>query len=258
MPASSADELLSGDIGVPGVPAFYINGHLLFSDEEAPLRAGLGTELERARRAHAQGVPGAQLYARLTRDGVTTRPRVHLAPLDIDRALARTRGSQRADAVEIHEFCDYEKPRCALYEQTLRHLFGEHRDRLRWVWWDLVSPERFAARRAAVAARAGGDYWRMHDALFDDLLAMPFDHRPPDALAPERLRQIAERAGADLPAYDYQLAQGQLDSDVERAYRAARDLGIDRPLIIIDGEGYRGSEPVAVLQHAVERALAGK
>jgi len=122
----------------------------------------------------------------------------------------------------------------------------------------LESIHPFARRAAETAwcAAQQGQFWSMHDALFEN----------PSRLDDSSLRQHAQRIGLELRLFDACLASGHAASSVGAEAAAARDLGVSvTPSFLLgvrldDGtvravKWLTGSLPFAELQRELERAF---
>jgi protein-disulfide isomerase len=246
-------------IGPGGTPTFYVNGRLVAGEGEEELGQAVAEALDEARRTTAAGVPPGRLYDELlkgARAGRRAEPRVALP----DPGRRPARGGPAARAVTVHEFCDLSLARCAWFEPVLRRTLQGYGDEVRLVWWDVGDPQRpesRLARRAAQAADATpGGFWRMHDALLDDLLTDDFRPSPPETLGLPALREHARRLGVDLATFDYAMAAEE-ESTADRAEVAqARALGLRPGTLVVDGEPLSGFAPPVLLRQAIDRALA--
>lgn len=80
-------------------------------------------------------------------------------------------GSEDAPVV-VREFADYQCPACARFAEASRRLKKEYVEtgKVRFVYFDLPLRQHQNAMPAAQAARCAGDqgqYWAMHDKLYD-------------------------------------------------------------------------------------------
>jgi protein-disulfide isomerase len=103
--------------------------------------------------------------------------------------------------VAIVEYGDFECPNCKQAAPALRQLLGRHPGKIRLAYrhfpLDGVHPHALAAAEAAEAAAAQGQFWAMHDLLFDN--------QP--RLRVEDLRDYAVRLGLDLRRYDREMRE---------------------------------------------------
>ena len=245
-------------LGTGGTPTFFVNGRMVEGGDEELTRA-VAEAVDEAQRATSSGATRDRLYDELqkgARAAGDPAPRIVLP----DPGGRPARGGPAHRAIAIHEFCDLSLVRCAWFEPVLRKTLQGYGDEVRLVWWDVGDPqlpEARRARRAALAADATpGGFWRMHDAILDDLLADDLRAPPPEKLGLPALREHARRLGIDLATFDYAMASDD-DSPAERQeVERARRLGLRPGSLVIDGEVLSGFEPPVVWRKAIDRALA--
>jgi protein-disulfide isomerase len=163
------------------------------------------------------------------------------------------------------EFSDYQRPFCARFHQsTLAALKAEYIDtgKLRYVFRDFpldhLHPQ---ARKAAEAARCAGEqgqYWEMHDLLFQ--------HQ--QALEVEQLQAYGRDLGPYTSTVEDCLAQGRHAADVQQDYENGMAAGVrgtpgfflgkTRPDWTIQGLAIKGAQPIATFRQAIERLMAEK
>ncbi len=97
--------------------------------------------------------------------------------VEVDPDRDHIRGPREA-AVTLLEYGDLECPYCGRAEDTIRELLGDFTD-LRYVWRHLplteVHPHAELAAEASEAAHEQGEFWEMHDLLFERQDALVFD-----------------------------------------------------------------------------------
>jgi protein-disulfide isomerase len=163
------------------------------------------------------------------------------------------------------EFSDYQCPYCRRFVETtwpalkrdyidtgkLRHVFRDFP-------LDRLHPQ---ARKAAEAARCAGEqgqYWAMHDRLFQ--------HQ--QTLQVERLKGYARDLGLNTRAFEVCLDQGRYATAVQQDLDAGAAAGVQgTPGFIlgktrsdgtIKGTFIRGAQPLAAFRQAIERLLGEK
>ncbi len=106
--------------------------------------------------------------------------------------------------------------------------------------------EACEAARASVCAQRQGVFWAFHD------LAYKNQHQ----LGPTSLRTYAERAGAELAAYDACVASPEALEVVRHDAEVGKSLDLHgTPRIFIDGKLYRSGSSAEVMARAIEEAL---
>ncbi len=142
-----------------------------------------------------------------------------------------------ADArITLVEYGDYQCPYCGQAHPVVQELIREFGDDLRFVFRNLpldsVHPQAMHAAEAAEAVALQGDFWRMHDLLFE---------RQHD-LSDQALVNYAQEAGADLGALEQALTQhvtiGRIEADLESALRSGAN---GTPAFFVNGTRYDDS-----------------
>jgi protein-disulfide isomerase len=169
-------------------------------------------------------------------------------------AVGPARGSDKAP-VTIVEFGDFQCPYCRQAEDTLKVVMGMHPDDVRLVFRELplakIHPHALEAARAAVCADRQGQFWSMHDAMYQDQTAL-------DEAA---LKQTAKRIGLDGEKFAACLRDDATAQQILGDVRTADELAITgTPFFLINGRPINGNVPVdqfeAVLLEELKRAGA--
>jgi protein-disulfide isomerase len=143
----------------------------------------------------------------------------------------------RADApLTLLEFGDFECPYCIAAHPTVQALLASMGDRLRFVFRHMplgeVHPHAELAAEAAEAAGAQGQFWEMHDALFER-------HAQ---LGPELTAELARRLQLDMVRFDDDLSSRRFRDHVKRDFLGAIRSGVPgTPAFFIANELYVGS-----------------
>lgn len=163
-----------------------------------------------------------------------------------------------ADApVAVREFGDYQCPACRKFSSAAEKLREQYVSdgRVRFVFFDFPLVSRhdnaLAAAQAARCAGEQGDYWGMHDILFDRQRAWTGASDP----VPE-LREYAAEIGLDGAA----LAGCVRDERTREAVMTSRSFGQQlgvraTPTVLVDDRPLQGVPSFAELRRAVERRL---
>ncbi len=219
---------------------------------------------------------GSFAYATLVRNGSedpTTfegdpYARVQSYPTRFDVTDEDSASSGPADApIVIVEYSDFECPHCAAMRHTLDELKaafpGQIAVQFRHYPLDNECNPRLdrpfhqaacEAARGAVCAQAQGQFWPMHDLLFDN-------QRHLDGAT---VRRFAEGLDLDMAAFDACLADAltetRLENDIESAVRLHREAGLDgvgTPFLTLNGLFLRGNRPLPELYSIVRAELGG-
>jgi Na+/H+ antiporter NhaA len=169
---------------------------------------------------------------------------------EVDPEEDRIRGPEHAP-VTIVEYGDFECPYCGRAEPIVRQLLADLGDDVRYVYRYLpltdVHPHAQMAAEAAEAAGAQGQFWEMHDLLFDNQKAL----RPVD------LVRYAQQLGLDIDRFRNELRTrehaGRIARDVESAELSAVS---GTPTFFINGQRHHGAYDIDTLKAAVKAARA--
>jgi protein-disulfide isomerase len=153
--------------------------------------------------------------------------------------------------VTLVEYGDYECPHCGAAHpvvNTLRRTLGP---RLRFVYRHFplatIHPHAPLAAEAAEAAGAQGEFWPMHD--------MIFEHQ--QALEPQDLAAYADALGLDTARFARELASHAHAGRVREHFSGGVRSGVNgTPTFFINGLRHDGSYALESLLGAIEEAVA--
>jgi protein-disulfide isomerase len=170
------------------------------------------------------------------------RPRLSLP------VSARDHASGAADApATLVEYGDYECPHCGRAYPIVQAIQARLGDRLRFVFRNFPlaesHPHAQHAAEAAEIAGAHGDFWRMHDLLFE--------HQ--NALGDAHLARYAIQAGVDERTFAADFERHRFRSRVREDFRSGLTSGVNgTPTFFINDERYDGSWDFDTLLAALE------
>ena len=151
--------------------------------------------------------------------------------------------------VEIVEFSDFQCPFCQRLTATLDRLKAEYGDDVRLVFKDFPLPnhaEAFKAAEAGLCANVQGQFWELHDAMFERQ----------DELGVDDLKRHADELGLDQAAFDACLDSGRFAEQVSADLRYGESLGVQStPTIFINGRAVMGAAPYEVFDEIVRDEL---
>jgi protein-disulfide isomerase len=145
--------------------------------------------------------------------------------------------SGNADApITLVEYGDYQCPYCGMAHPIVKELQREFGDSLRLVFRNMplanVHPHAEAAAEAAEAVAELGDFWAMHDLLYENQ----------SNLGDAALARYAVQAGVDERAFSTALQSGAPRARVQRDLEGALRSGANgTPTFFINGVRYDGS-----------------
>jgi Na+/H+ antiporter NhaA len=152
--------------------------------------------------------------------------------------------------VTLVEYGDFECPYCGQAEQAVRRLLADHVD-LRYVWRHLplrdVHPNAQLAAEASEAAGRQGEFWAMHDLLFD--------HQ--SSLQPKDLVRYADQLGLDTERFVSDLREHTWAEHIDADVQSADLSGVaGTPTFFINGSRHHGHYDIESLSKAVAIARA--
>jgi len=185
-------------------------------------------------------------------------------PTDMKLGDVATKGEATAP-VTLVEFSDYHCPYCKRHATTvLKQLEENYIDtgKLRFVMREMpipnLHPRAEAAAVAVLCAGEQGDYWGMHDALFNDQKSK----------TDEAFKAMAESIGLDEAEFSSCLASDKFDAQIKADQAEARKLGISgTPSFVIGltdpkdssvvhlSKFIRGAQPYANFSSAIDDLL---
>jgi protein-disulfide isomerase len=138
-------------------------------------------------------------------------------------------GSENA-AITLLAYCDFECPYCGRAYPVIKRLQARSAERLRFVFRHFPlnhkHPLAQQAAEATEAANAQGQFWAMHDLLFE--------HQ--DALEERDLFSYAEALGLDVGRFERELAGRVHEERVNRDVRSGRGSGVTgTPTFFLNG-----------------------
>ncbi|MCS7060858.1 MAG: DsbA family protein [Anaerolineae bacterium] len=157
-------------------------------------------------------------------------------------AEPNTRAWGPADApIRVLEFIDYQCPACGVqarqYEQGIIDAFaatGKVRYEVRSLAF--VGPESRNAAVASLCAMDQNRFWDMHISIFTNQAG---ENR--GSLSAGRLREMAEKLGLDMAAYDQCVGSGKFDQTLKDDAALANQYGVNStPSFVINGTVYSG------------------
>jgi protein-disulfide isomerase len=153
-------------------------------------------------------------------------------------------------AVTVVEFGDFECPNCKQAAPAVKLLLERFEERVRFVFRHFplteVHPHALMAAQAAEAASAQGQFWPMHDLLFENQTHLKAQH----------LRGYAERLGLDMARYTAEMDDEIYLQRVRENMESGRQSGVRAtPTFFINGRLQDVSYGLRALFDAVEGAL---
>jgi protein-disulfide isomerase len=155
-----------------------------------------------------------------------------------------------ADApVTLVEYGDYQCPYCGAAYRIVKDIQARMGDRLRFVFRNFPistsHPHAEQAAEAAEAAAAQGQFWPMHDLLYENQTQ----------LGDRDLHSYAEQLGLDVERFDHDLADHVHAARVHEDFLGGVRSGVNgTPSFYINGTRHDDSFDTDTLLAALERA----
>ncbi|MEK7631236.1 MAG: thioredoxin domain-containing protein [Patescibacteria group bacterium] len=168
------------------------------------------------------------------------RPRVE----STDPKIGAERGK-----VTLVVFTDFECEFCKAEVQILKSALGAYQNDVRLVFKDFPLPLHPNSNRASQIARCAqdqGEFWQMHDTLFD--------HQT--ELATISLEVLAQQSGTNAAQLQQCLESGQAVARVNAAIAEGKRLGIQEvPTMFVNDEQITGLVEDADLRQVIQKHL---
>ncbi len=227
-------------LAVSGTPTFFINGY--------PIVGARPYELFELAFALAEAGRLSDAYAQVP----TPTP---MSPSDIPITGAPELGSASAPVLMI-EYSDYECPFCQRYIiKTFPQIKENYIDagKVHYIFKDFPLSFHAQAHIAAEAARCAGDqgdYWGMHDLLFQNQGAWTNNS------AVDFFKQYAQQIGLELGEFSSCLESGIHADAVDLDLQEGLSVGVTgTPAFFVGGQFISGAQPYEVFAQAIEAAL---
>lgn len=150
--------------------------------------------------------------------------------------------------VELLEYGDFECEECSRSYRIVGNLLVQHGDKFKFVFryfpLSKIHPHAERAAEAAEAAGAQGQFWPMHNELFEHQDAL-FDHN---------LLEYAEKLGLDQGRFKREMLDNYHLPRVREDFTSGVRSGVNRtPTFFINGYRYDGSWDHASLLAAIQQ-----
>lgn len=153
--------------------------------------------------------------------------------------------------VTLIEYGDFECPYCAAAHVIVKQVQQLMEDQLRFVFRHFpltqIHPHAESAAEASEAAGAQGQFWEMHDVLYENQPMLDSQH----------LVIFAQDLGLDVKTYVRELESGIYRERVRADFLSGVKSGVNgTPAFFINGIRYDGSWDLPQLVGALERAAS--
>ncbi len=255
------DQTLAEKFGARGTPSFFINGRpLRGAQPKEAFKQVIDKEIQAADALLKKGVKANELYAELTKNAkekADAPPPQPQRPGEPDqntvyKALiedAPVKGPKNAK-VTIVEFSDFQCPFCGRVEPTITKVLETYPHDVRVAFKQLPLPfhdKAHVAAEAALAAKAQGKFWEMHDKLFGNQ----------QALDRASLEKYAGEIGLNVNQFKSELDSGKWKQKVDTELAEGNKIGArGTPSFFINGKPFVGAQPFESFKAKIDAELA--
>ena len=264
--AISDDQAIASTFGARGTPYFFVNGRQLRGAQPFnAFKTVIDDEIQRAEGLMKKGVKKEQLYATLTKDGLTkaaaAKPKKPSArpgqpdPKAVYKVPLKGNEPQKGpdDAlVTIVEISDFECPFCGRVEPTLNQVVDKYGKDVRVVWMNNPLPFHKNAGPAANAAleahaqKGNKAFWAMHEKMFANQ----------KALTTENLEKWGKEIGLNSAKLKKAIADNKYGATIKEQQALASKLGArGTPAFFINGRNLRGAQPLTAFTALIDEEL---
>lgn len=160
----------------------------------------------------------------------------------------------------VREFADYQCPACGAFAPAAKRIRDEYvaSGQVRFVLFDIpltnVHPHALVSAQAARCAGKQGDYWAMHDALFENQ-----DEWSPTTEPLDHFAAYATDIGLDADALQRCVESEETREAVERSHAFAIGIGVrSTPSMLVGNVPVVGSLPYERVRGLIEEQLAAR
>jgi len=179
--------------------------------------------------------------------GVTVSLRPLRSSVDIEGSPSE---GPSAAPVTLVEFSDFQCPYCARLFKTLHEILNKYPSQVRLVYRNFplpqLHPNAEKAAEAGLCAADQGQFWQMHDLLF----------QTQDQLKEADLKTKAAQLKLNVEAFDSCLASGKNADKVKQDLYAGAKLGVTgTPALFINGRFVSGAVPFEDIAKIIDEEL---
>lgn len=166
---------------------------------------------------------------------------------------------QGKDGVTLLEYGDYECPYCEEYYPIVKQVATDYNTQIFFQFRNLpltqIHLNAFSGARAAEAAALQGQFWQMHDALYNDQ-----SQWVPSSAPETYFDQYAQQLGLNLQKFESDYASNQVNNSINADVTAFNKTGAQEatPTFFLDGTQIQPSPTVASFESFINAAIAKK
>lgn len=142
--------------------------------------------------------------------------------------------------VTIVEFADFQCPACAQAHPVMKRILQDYQGEVNFIFRHFPLPQHKNAISAALAAEAAGEqgqFWQMHDKIYENQKTWAENSR-----AMEIYTQYAQDLGLDMEKFKQGVESSQFKNKIQRDQGDGNALGINStPTFFINGQKIAGA-----------------
>jgi protein-disulfide isomerase len=164
-----------------------------------------------------------------------------------------------ADGITLLEYGDYECPYCGEYYPIVKQIATLYNQDIYFQFRNLplteIHPNAFAGARAAEAASLQGQFWQMHDVLYQNQ-----DQWVPATNPETYFVQYAQQLGLNIATFKTDYASNQVDDSITADMDAFNATGAEEatPTFFLDNTQISPQESVASFEQYINAAILKK
>ncbi|HUD06841.1 MAG TPA: thioredoxin domain-containing protein [Candidatus Saccharimonadales bacterium] len=166
---------------------------------------------------------------------------------------------QGKDGVTLLEYGDYECPYCEEYYPIVKQVATDYSQQIYFQFRNLpltqIHLNAFAGARAAEAASLQGQFWQMHDALYETQ-----SQWVPSSDPQTYFDQYAQQLGLNVAKFEQDYSSTQVNNTINADVAAFNKTGAQEatPTFFLDGTQIQPAPTVASFQSFINAAIAKK
>jgi protein-disulfide isomerase len=163
------------------------------------------------------------------------------------------------DGITLLEYGDYECPYCGEYFPIVKQVAAEYNQYITFQFRNLpltqIHPNAFAGARAAEAASLQGQFWQMHDLLYENQDSWVQSGTPETYFV-----QFAQQLGLNINTFKTDFASDQVNNTINADVAAFGQTGAEEatPTFFLDGTQINPSESVSSFEQLINAAIQKK
>ncbi len=175
---------------------------------------------------------------------------------------------QGQDNITLVEYGDYECPYCGQYYTTVKQVQAMYNTQIFFQFRNFpltsIHPNAFAGARAAEAAGVMGQFWQMHDLLYEQNQVYYGSNQQQATWVGlsnplPAFDQYAQSLGLSVSKFNQLYASDQVNNLVTADENEANSLGLDAtPTFILDGKQIQVSDALSSFETLINNEIAKK